>query len=310
MTDPASIRVAVLGGGPDAERPVSLQSAAGVADALRAAGFQVLPLTVDRPTTDELASIDAHAIFPVLHGRFGEGGELQRRLAAANLPFVGSHAAPARLAMDKIASKLLAASLAIPTAPAGVLDPAAPASWLEPPVVCKPIHEGSSVGLSICRDADALQSALAAARAASTPFMIEQLIPGRELTVAILDNTALPIIEITPAEGVYDYAAKYDRDDTRYTPAPQLPPGITERLARDAHRLCAAAAVRHLARVDFILDPAGTPWFLELNTMPGFTSHSLFPMAARAAGIQMPPLCARLVHLALRDHAPTLTPQA
>jgi D-alanine-D-alanine ligase len=132
--------------------------------------------------------------------------------------------------------------------------------------------------------------------------MVERaILGGRELTVGILDGAALPIIEIKPAVEFYDYHAKYHSDDTKYQTNPALPAGVAERLSQDAVRLGAAIGVRHLCRVDFILDAAGNPWLLEVNTMPGFTTHSLVPMAAKAAGLDFSALTARLVDLALRD---------
>jgi D-alanine-D-alanine ligase len=132
--------------------------------------------------------------------------------------------------------------------------------------------------------------------------MIEPLVEGRELTVGVLQRgpglAALPLIEIVAASGVYDYAAKYERDDTRYNIRPELPAGVAEHCARSAVALARAMGIRHLCRVDFLLDRGGAPWLLEVNTMPGFTSHSLVPMAAASEGMEMPALCAHLVRAA------------
>ncbi|HZW10365.1 MAG TPA: D-alanine--D-alanine ligase [Phycisphaerales bacterium] len=299
--------VLVLGGGPDDERAVSLQSAAGVAAALRSTGATVHEATIDRPTIAELRAMPGDVVFPVLHGAFGEGGPLQDLLDELGRPYVGCGPSAARVAMDKIATKLHGAALGIATKPACVLNIRDGECPLPLPVVVKPVHDGSSVGLHLCRDRAGWDAAHRAASAdiASRPgraYMIEPLVEGRELTVGVLERgqglAALPLIEIVAASGVYDYAAKYERDDTRYSIRPRLPAGAAERCERAAVTLARAIGVRHLCRVDFLLDRAGEPWLLEINTMPGFTAHSLVPMGAAGAGMEMPALCAHLVRAA------------
>jgi D-alanine-D-alanine ligase len=290
--------VLVLAGGPDAERDVSLESARAVASALREAGFTVHEQTIDAPALGDLRAMPGNVVFPALHGPFGEGGPLQDLLEILGRPYVGARPRPARLAMDKIATKTLAATLGLAVTPSAVFNPGDALCPLPLPVVVKPVREGSTIGLHLCRTEPDYAGAHQATRAAGRPAMIEPLIFGRELTVGVLGGAALPIIEIRPASGHYDYAAKYERDDTRYLVAPPLPPGVGERMRSQAAALANAIGATDLARVDFILDENGTPWLLELNTMPGFTSHSLVPMAARAAGVEMPELCARLVRMA------------
>ena len=301
--------VLVLAGGPDDERPVSLQSAAGVAAALRDAGAAVHAATIERPSPSELASLPGEVVFPVLHGSFGEGGPLQDLLVALGRPFVGSGPTAARLAMDKMATKLVASRLGIATKPACVFKAGDAVSPLELPVVVKPVHEGSSVGLHLCHDAGAWDRAqdTVSRDIAARPgrvYMVEPMVRGRELTVGLLERegslTALPLIEIAPTSGVYDYAAKYDRDDTRYVVGPELPAGVAHECRASALALAGAIGIRHLGRVDYLLDGDGRVWLLEANTMPGFTGHSLLPMAARAAGLEMPELCAHLVRTAMR----------
>lgn len=301
--------VLVLGGGPDAEREVSLSSAAGVAAAIRESGrYEVVEKTIDRLTLAQLRALPGDVIFPVLHGSFGEGGPLQDLLEPSGRPYVGSGPAAARLAMDKMATKLTAARIGIPTADACVLNLKDEACPLPLPVVVKPVHDGSSVGLHMVRKAEqwpAVRRGLAE-DVRSRPdrvYMVERLIPGKELTVGVIDGRALPTIHIQPADGPYDYEAKYHRDDTQYLLDPALPPGVDASIKAHSVALCAAVGVRHVARVDYLLDEAGAPWLLELNTMPGFTSHSLVPKASAHAGQAMPALCAGLVDLALRDHA-------
>jgi D-alanine-D-alanine ligase len=313
------LRVLVLGGGPDAEREVSLKSAAGVAGALRqAGGFEVIERTIERLNLDQLRALPGECVFPVLHGPWGEGGALQELLEADGRPFVGCGSAAARLAMDKMATKMIALSRGIPTLPAAVLNADDTGCPLPLPVVVKPIHEGSSVGVRVCKNEAMWREAVAgviAERAggqAQRAYMVEAAVPSvdeggvrlsRELTVGVLDGRALAPIEITPTGEVYDYAAKYLRDDTRYAVNPALPWGVAERMARHAEVLALAMDVRHLCRVDFLLDPAGSAWMLEVNTLPGFTDHSLLPMAAKHAGMPMPRLVSRLVEWAMRDRS-------
>lgn len=306
MSAPRS--VLVLAGGPDAEREVSLLSAENVARSLREAGsYSIEYREITRITGQELGELPGEVVFPVLHGHFGEGGPLQDLLEADGRPYVGSGPRAARLAMDKVATKLAAARLGIATAELAVLNPLDGVCPFRPPVVVKPVHEGSSVGLHICASAEDWSRAHRAAAEdmrghAGRIYLVERgILGGRELTVGVYDGAALPVIEIVPAQGVYDYQAKYFRDDTSYRCAPELPAGVTERIQGQAAALTRSLGVRHLARADFILDSSGTAWLLEVNTMPGFTGHSLFPMAARHAGIETPELCAGLVRAAWRD---------
>jgi len=301
--------VLVLAGGPDAERSVSLDSARCVAEALRDCGeFRVEACTIDVPTPNELRALPGEVIFPALHGPFGEGGPMQDLLEADGRPYVGSGPLAARQAMDKMATKLAAARIGVTTPEAAVLNIADDRPPLPCPFVVKPVHEGSSVGVYLVHTEAQWPIALDAMRADSRKhpdrvFMVERLIAGRELTVGLLDTgaglEAMPVTEIRPAEGFYDFEAKYDRDDTAYTVDPELPPGVAESARRDALAVARTLGVRDLARADFLLDHAGRAWFLEINTMPGFTGHSLLPMAAATRGFDLPRLCGHLVSLAL-----------
>lgn len=310
--------VLVLAGGPDAEHEVSVNSATAIVNGLREAGthdvhHHVIAKYEAEEFARSLASLPGDVIFPALHGLWGEGGPVQDLLEADGRPYVGSGPAAARLAMDKVTSKLLAAQLGIPTAACAMLGPVPDRCPLPLPVVMKPTHEGSSVGLYLCyTDQDwvaARDLAMADSRATGRAYLIERLVGGIELTVPLLGSEggsgpirALPVIQITPAAGTYDYAAKYTRGDTVYTVEPDLADGMTARLQRDAVALAERLGVRHLARVDFMLPDdgewAGVPQLLEANTMPGFTSTSLLPKAAAHTGMSFAALCDHLAHLA------------
>lgn len=293
-----TIRVAVLKGGPDAEHEVSLRSGGEVAKALRTFGdLEVLEEVIDRPSVEDLRVLGVDVVFPALHGPFGEGGPLQDRLEEAGVPYVGCGPDASRLGMDKLACKRRVAARGVPVLEDDHLIEGVP-SRLEPPVVVKPIDDGSSVGVRLCRTA----AEFAAARRDLHPrfkrLMAERMIRGREITVGILDGHALPLVEIVPAVEFYDYEAKYLRDDTRYVVEPVLPAGITDACRRHAVAAFEAVGARDLARIDFLVDADG-PWFLEVNTMPGMTDHSLLPKAAARVGCSMPALCRLLVDRAL-----------
>jgi len=276
----AGPEVLLLSGGPDAERRISLDGARSVEAALREAGRSVHHEVIDTPSLKELRALPGEVIFPLLHGAWGEGGPMQDLLERDGRPFVGSGAAGARLAMDKVATKCAAQALGLPATETRIFHPRDEASPLAFPVVVKPVHEGSTVGLWVCADEDAWRAAHAASAASGRPCMVEPYIAGRELTVGVLDGRALPLIEIVPAPGLYDFQAKYERDDTRYLLGPDLPRAVREHLPRWSLALAERCDALDIARVDWRLDESGRPWLLEINTMPGFTGHSLVPMAA------------------------------
>lgn len=304
--------VLVLGGGPDAEREVSLVSSKSVAAALSHAGHEVNYQVIDRPQASELARWGGDVVFPVLHGGWGEGGPLQDLLEQLRRPYVGCRPGAARAAMDKIGTKFTAVLKGVPTGVCAVFNPRDDGCPLgELAVVVKPVHEGSSVGVHICRTAAEWSGAAAAVREdlrrhPERVYMVERAVLGsRELTVGVI-GTAKPAggcevldpVEIRPAVEFYDYQAKYKRNDTRYTVDPELPAGLKERLQGWAKAMFEGLSCRHLARIDFLLGKDGSASLLEVNTMPGFTDHSLLPMAAAHRGMPMPALCSHLVALA------------
>ncbi|MDX2114924.1 MAG: D-alanine--D-alanine ligase [Planctomycetota bacterium] len=306
--------VLVLAGGPDAERPVSLMSGRAVAEALASSGrFTVNYVEIDRPTGKELSSLDGDVVWPVLHGPFGEGGPMQDLLEAGGRPYVGCGPRAARLAMDKVASKSVAMQAGLNVHPTCVLKAGDEGLPLPLPVVVKPVFEGSTIGLFICRSEEEWRRAHAEAARSGKAYMVEPYVPGKELTLGVLDRgtpggganmRALPWIHIAPADGLYDYEAKYTREDTVYRIDPELPQVVREQTARQVEVLARLMGIRHLCRADFILDDEDRAWFLEVNTMPGFTGHSLVPKAAGAMGLDMPSLCAHIVDRALLTPRP------
>jgi D-alanine-D-alanine ligase len=303
--------VLVLGGGPDAEREVSLISSRCVYTALISSTAWTPSLHIfDRISQSDLAALPGDVVFPVLHGPFGEGGPMQDLLERDGRPFVGCTASAARMCMDKVAAKLAASDCGVLTAPAAVLNLADPGCPFPFPVVVKPVHEGSSIGVHFARDQSTWAAAVESVRAdrvlhPTREYMVERAILGaRELTVGLLDGRALAPIEILPKETFYDYHAKYTSNDTRYQPAPELPAGVDQQLRTAAERVFAQLGCRHLSRADFLLEPpqaGGRAWFLEINSMPGFTDHSLLPMAVQHAGRSFASLCTDLIEMALRD---------
>ncbi len=305
--------VLVLCGGPDAERDVSLRGADAVMRALNeTSDFRAEKIVIDRLSAHDLRQMPGDVVFPLLHGPWGEGGPLQDVLEADGRPYVGCRPSAARIAMDKLATKLAASRAGIFVPGGAVFNPNDAEPPIPLPVVVKPNFEGSTIGLFICRTREQWDKAHAETKRSGKPALVEPFIKGRELTAGVLDNgdglSSLPLIEIAPKDGFYDFDAKYLRNDTRYTVDPDIGFGLTHAIQRRALDLANAIGVRHLARADFILpeepnvDGDIEPILLEINTMPGFTDHSLVPMAAANIGLDMPALCASLVRCAVRDY--------
>ncbi len=302
------LKVLVLAGGPDRERPVSLSSGKHVAKALREAGHEVLQgdvLPNDISIFDDYKAWGGEVVFPVLHGPWGEGGPLQNLLEARGMPFVGTRAAEAAICMDKPATKRVLQEEGLPTPDFQVIDHETPLE-LDPPLVLKPPAEGSSIDLVICRTRDEAEHGRKILEKRHRLLLAESYILGAELTVGVLDGPggpeALPAIQIIPAAEFYDYDAKYERHDTQYRFDIDLPGDLLAEIRRLALATHQALGCKHLSRVDFMADGAeGKAYILEVNTMPGFTDHSLLPKAAAQAGLTMPMLCDRLVREAIGE---------
>lgn len=299
ISDPREFgRVGVLMGGRSSERQVSLDSGAGVLAALQSRGIDAEPLDGLPALIEALAAKRIHRVFNVLHGRDGEDGVVQGLLAAYGVPGTGSGVLASALTMDKAMTKRVFDAAGLRSCPWGIAatreDAEALLARLGLPLIAKPVAEGSTVGVGRITEPGQLAAAWAAARAHG-PVLLERLIEGHECTVAILGDEALPPIRIVPEGGFYDYHAKYIADSTRYLVPTGLGTGIDDTLkqmALEAFRACGCAV---WARVDFMVDHAGVAWLLEVNTVPGMTSHSLVPKAAAAVGIDYAELCWRIL---------------
>jgi D-alanine-D-alanine ligase len=292
-----AVKITVLYGGPSAEREISLISGEAVINGLRQMGHDVLPSDI---SPDDLSGLDkkADVVFPVLHGAFGESGELQEILESRGIRFVGSGSAASRLGMDKIASKRAWETAGLPTPPYEVITRAAPAPTIPAPCVVKPIDSGSSIDVEICHTQ--LDADLACDRILQTheEAMVEQLIDGPELTVGLLEEEPLDPIRIIVQREFFDFDAKYKGCGTEH----RFDLGLPEHVAQRARELSRVAnqviGCRDLARVDIMLDRDHNPYLLEINTLPGFTPVSLLPEAAAHAGIDFNHLVDRLARRA------------
>ncbi len=330
------MKIAVLFGGMSEERDVSIASAAQVIPALRSLGHEVVAVDTatgrvsgpaeqrlltsgigpQPPSGSALAGIKRAApalvaeaadmqgvdvVFLALHGGAGEDGRIQAVLDLAGLPYTGSNHIASATAMDKDLSKRLFRAAGVPTAdwrmaPVAAQEVAA-LGW---PVVVKPNKQGSTVGLSVVRSPDALSAAVTLAQRYDDEVMVERFIPGRELTVGVLEGHALPIGEIIAPGEVFDYQAKYQSGGAREIFPADLSPDISSRVQELALRAHAALKLGAYSRIDFRMDGRGAIWCLEANTLPGMTAASLLPQAARAAGIGFPELVERICKSAIR----------
>jgi D-alanine-D-alanine ligase len=287
-------------GGFSAEREVSLKTGAAAAKALRSLGHQVHEL--DPPDDKWSLPPRTNVVFLALHGTYGEDGQVQARLEELGVPYTGCGPEASRLAFDKVITKQRCVATGVPTAKFMVFDaPGAtwPMGW-QPPVVLKPVKQGSSVGLQFVERVADFSAALTEAFRYDQQVLMEERIVGRETTVAILDGQVLPVVEVRPREGAYDYANKYTAGATEYfCPAPFDPP-VTAAIQAAALGAFRAIGGRDYARVDVMVRENGEPVVLEVNTLPGMTETSLLPKAAAAAGLTYPELCQRMINLAMK----------
>lgn len=325
------MKVAVLMGGRSAEREVSLMTGRGIAASLRNLGHDVLAVDAangqrlpdgredEAPKLAALEAVDesrwlandgiraADVVFVALHGGAGENGTLQALLELASKPYTGSGVMASALAMNKAVSKKLFEREGIPTPPWQLVPADATPDEIDVsglggfPIVVKPNEEGSTVGLTLVHEAAGLPVALQTAAERGHETLIERYIPGREMTVAVLGHEALPVVEIRPKSGFYDYESKYTSGMSEYECPASLSDTLAARMMDYGLRASRALGCTGVARADFRLNPEGEPFCLEVNTIPGMTPTSLVPMAAKARGISYDQLVERIVELALTE---------
>ncbi len=287
-------------GGPSAEREVSLRSGAAVVAALRSRGHDVFEL--DPQDANWVLPEKTDVVFLALHGTYGEDGTVQRQLEKLGVAYTGCDAEASRIAFDKLLTKQSCIEAVVPTAKFLVADSAQtpwPLGW-QPPMVVKPVRQGSSVGLQFVNRVDEWHTALAESLRFDSEVLVEEKIIGRETTVGILDGQALPVVEVRPKTGSYDYQTKYTAGASEYFCPADFDAATTQRIQAAALGAFKAIGGRDYSRVDVMVRPDGSPVVLEVNTLPGMTETSLLPKAAAAMGISFPDLCQRMVELALQ----------
>lgn len=300
-------RVAVLMGGTAAEREVSLVSGKAVLDGLRRKGIDAYGIDVTGPgSLQPLVAGEFDRVFIVLHGRGGEDGKIQGALETLGLPYTGSGVMGSAIGMDKFRTKLLWSALGLPTPGYCMvrtetdLDAALPLGF---PLMVKPAHEGSSIGMAKVSNTAQLHAAWQAASKYDANVLVEQWITGSEYTVAIVGEEAMPLIRLETESDFYDYEAKYKSNDTCY----HIPAGLSDAKEEVARALALqaykAVGASGWGRVDIMMDEAENFWLLEINTVPGMTDHSLVPMAARAKGIDFDSLVVRILEQTLDERS-------
>ena len=286
------MKVAILAGGISHEREVSLRSGAAVAKALRSVGVKVLEVDVKERGVKVPQGTDI--CFLCLHGTYGEDGEVQAELEAAQIPFTGSGSAASALAFDKLKAKEAMVAAGVPMAES--MEWSLENDW-KAPYVCKPVADGSSFGVFLVREEADIAPTRKSVGKWKGAMMIERLVVGTEMTVGILGEKALPVVEIRPGKGFYDTKNKYTAGATQYlcpAPIPKEKAEELQTISLNAHR---ALGCEVLSRVDLILDQEGKATVLEVNTLPGMTDLSLLPKAGRTAGIDFTSLCLKILEL-------------
>ncbi len=301
----SKIKIAVLMGGPGSEREVSLASGAAVLNALLSLGLNAVAVDV---TSAEIDLPDGTGLcFNVIHGTFGEDGQLQKILDEKGIPYTGARAESSRVAFDKGLAKQAFLKANVPTPRSEIIDctdgPKKPS--FPPPFVVKPPREGSSVGIEIVKTQEQAEAAISKAAKLSNDLLIEEFISGSELTVPVISGEAYPIVHIIPPEGVYDMATKYPWLSGKATGSQYICPADLDLETTLAVQAAAVAAHKSLglevySRVDVMLDSENRPYVLEANTIPGMTETSLLPKSAAAGGLPFPELCRKIAELSLQ----------
>ncbi|OGP14150.1 MAG: D-alanine--D-alanine ligase [Deltaproteobacteria bacterium GWA2_54_12] len=282
-------RIGVLMGGISEEREISLKTGTAILKALLEKGYKAVGIDAGRDISSVLLKKKVDIAFVALHGRYGEDGCMQGLLEVMAIPYTGSGVKASALAMDKTAAKKIMLYHGVST-PASCIYEEGVKSKVKAPLVVKPACQGSAIGVSIVKKDSGLKAALKEASRFGGPVLIEKYIKGRELTVSILDKRVLPTIEIRPKKGFYDYTNKYTKGMTEFIVPAAITKSAEKKVAKESLKAYEALGCSGAARVDVILDDKGTPYVLEVNTIPGMTELSLFPRAAEAAGLDYPAL--------------------
>jgi D-alanine-D-alanine ligase len=294
-------RIGVLMGGISAEREISLRTGEAIAKALKDRGYDVCLIDVGHDIVERLISHRVRVAFIALHGRFGEDGTIQGMMEIMRIPYTGSGVLASALSMDKIMSKYVFTAHGIPTPAYHILQANEGAEEaLEKldfpfPIVVKPASEGSTIGVVIVQDKEGLVEAIEHARQYDHRLLVEEYIKGKEITLSVLNGQPLPIIEIAPRGGFYDYRAKYTKGETEYIMPPRLPSMAQEEAERAGLKAYKALGCEGCARVDMMANERGKVFVLEVNSMPGMTETSLVPKAAGFAGIDFPELVEKIL---------------
>jgi D-alanine-D-alanine ligase len=279
-------KIGVLMGGMSSEREISIKSGEAVLNALKSRGYDVVAIDADKDVGHKIEELSIDVAFIALHGKYGEDGSIQGLLEMTGIPYTGSGLLSSALCMDKSIAKIFLEHEGIRCAKGETYTRGQELKVaLEFPLIVKPACEGSTIGISIVEDKDALNEAVQGAFQHDEKVLIEELIKGRELTVSVLDGRILPIIEIKPKDGFYDYKAKYEKGMTEFEVPASLTPEVESVVRGAALRAYEVLGCSGVARVDIMLDSDGLPFVLEVNTVPGMTELSLLPMAAECAGI-------------------------
>ena len=296
MVDKSTAKVGLLLGGIAPERPISLKSGAAVGKALRARGWNVVDIDVGRDLPAKLVENGVTHAWLALHGPLGEDGCVQGLLEVMGIPYTGSGVRGSAIAMDKIATKRMMSGTGVPMAQDRVWRKGDEfPEGLTYPVMVKTPEGGSTLGIRKCHDAAELEAGLLYCLDFAEEVLLEQFVDGYEITVAVLEGTPLPVVKIEPLNEFFDFEAKYQKGKTRYlVPAP-IPDSVAQAAQKYAKLAYERLGLAGVARADFIVDSQGTPWFLEINTLPGMTETSLSPMAAGQVGMSFEDLVERLL---------------
>jgi len=302
-------RVAVLMGGLSAEREVSLVSGQRVLEALLQKGIEAFVIDVGRDITEHLTATKPDRVFIALHGTYGEDGRIQSLLEWMNIPYTGSGVLASALAMDKEKTKMICALADLPVLPSLMVSDVKNEDFIKDladfilevgfPLCVKPLDSGSSCGVTRVENEEQLAAAYAKALQYADKIIIEPWVHGREFTVGIIDQETLPPLEIVVKRDFYDYAAKYEDNATQFICPCDLNEEQKAKLQKITLQTFKVLGCRHFGRADFIMDRDGNFWLLEMNTIPGLTSHSLVPQAAAVAGIDFPDLMVRILSFTL-----------